>query len=76
MHNSNIGEVDDRRSRLMIARIAEALHCPVASFSEFKPNKMTDTAALLTSWHSLRDARDREKVLAYIRTIAGKPSLS
>ncbi len=76
MRNSNIDEVDNGRSKLMIARIAEALHCPVASFSESHSNEMTDTAALLTSWHSIRDARERAKVLAFIRAVADKPSLS
>ena len=76
MQKSDIDEVE-RSNGLMIAKlakIAEALDCPVADFFDVEANAMNETAALLASWHAISDADARRKVLAYIRAVAREGS--
>ncbi|TXM95881.1 hypothetical protein FV222_19690 [Methylobacterium sp. WL103] len=57
-----------------LARIAEALDCPVTDFFEVEANAMNETAALLASWHAISDADARREVLSYVRAVAGGAS--
>jgi hypothetical protein len=75
MQNSNIGGAG-HSNEAMIAKIAEALDCPVDDFFDARSNPTGETADLLSFWAALEDARERRGVLDYIRAVAVKSTQS
>ena len=58
------------RTAALLAKLAAALDCPVAAFSDPTLFDPAQTAELLRLWLMLGDEHDRLKVLSFISTLA------